>query len=678
LSDGGNISGANTRILTFSGVTTANAGIYSVVVSNALGSAHSADATLSVTSSPPLIVTQPTNVTVSPGGTAVFAVNAIGNQPLSYQWRSNGLNITDGGKISGSSSSVLTILNATENFSAAYSALVTNALGSVPSTGAVLSVIPVSAPGTRLSTLYSFTRPKDGGAPNALTLGTNGILYGTTQSRGRYFAGTVFTVSTNGAVAAPLATFTGTNGSHPSSLTLGTDGNFYGTTQSGGTNSDGDVNYAGTVFRLSTDGALNDLYSFTGDIDGANPYAPLVQASNGNFYGATTEAGSVGYGTLFSISPVGAFNALYSFTNGSDGTGPLAALIQATDGNLYGVTGGGGAANLGSIFRVSSNGAPVNFYSFPGGQNGSRPNALVQGDDGNFYGTTMASSIGPFQFYGIIFRITLNGQFSILYTLNTADGHYPHAGLIQASDGNFYGTTFNGGAFGSGFGNGTIFRIAPNGAFATLASFDGFNDGLNPSAALVEGPDGALYGTTTAGGWGGQGTVFRLRYTSAPQIIMQPANQTAWPGGAVTFFVTVAGASPFSYQWQRNGTNLANGVGISGATGRILTLTNLTVANAGTYSVVVSNSLGSVAGTGALLTVLFPPAFQTATRSNNTFALSWSATQGQKYQLQFKTNLNSSNWFNLGSAITATGATVTTSDFIGSNSQRFYRVILLP
>jgi uncharacterized repeat protein (TIGR03803 family) len=249
--------------------------------------------------------------------------------------------------------------------------------------------------------------------------------------------------------------------------------------------------------------------------------------------------------------------------------------------------------------------------------------------------------------------------------------------LIQASDGNFYGTTFNGGT-GSAPGNGTIFRIAPNGAFATLVNFDGFNDGAQPASALVEGPDGALYGTTTAGGWGGQGTVFRLAYTPAPQIIMQPANQTVSIGGAATFNVTVAGASPLSYQWRRNGINLSDAANVSGATRRILTLTNLTVANAGTYSVVVSNSLGSATSSGALLTVLFPPSFQTITKSNNSLVLSWSAAQGQKYQLQYKTNLNSTNWFNLGSQITASSGTISASDLIASNSQRFYRVILLP
>ena len=672
LADGANIVGSSTRTLSFNNVTTNNAGIYSLVVTNALGWAQTADATLSVTSSPPLIVTQPTNVTVSPGAMAIFTVNALGNQPLSYQWRSNGFSLTDSGNVSGSSSSTLTILSATERNNAAYSVLVSNALGSLASTNAVLTVIPASAPGTRLTTLYSFTGTNDGGTPNALVVGSNGVLYGTTQLGGAFQRGSVFSINTNLSVTAPLASFTGAEGSFPrAGLVQAIDGQFYGTASSG-------TNSTGNVFRMTSNGTLSSLYSFTGDIDGANPFAPLVQANDGNLYGFTTTAGSNGYGNVFRINPNGAFAPLYSFTNGSDGSAPTAGLIQASDGNLYGVTPSGGSAKKGNIFRLAADGRPVNLYSFSGGQDGYQPNALAQGSDGNFYGTTAHSTIGPFQFYGTIFRITATGQLGTLYTLNSGDGHYPAAGLLQASDGNFYGTTFNGGAFGSGLGNGTVFRIAPNGAFATLASFDGFNGGLNPAAALVQGPDGNLYGTTSAGGWGGRGTVFRLSYTSAPQIITQPANQTVSLGGFATFSVTVAGANPLYYQWQRNGSNVSDGINISGATQRILSLTNLTVANAGTYSVIISNSLGTATSSGALLTVRFPPSFQTVIKSNNAVVLSWSAAQGQKYQLQFKTNLNSTNWFNLGSQITASGSTVSASDLIGSNSQRFYQVILLP
>jgi uncharacterized repeat protein (TIGR03803 family) len=645
-----------------------------VLITNTLGSAQSADVTLSVTASPPIIVTQPTNVIISPGGAAIFAVSAIGNQPLSFQWRSNGFDLVDGGNVSGSSSSALTILSATEGNNATYSVLVSNVLGSVPSTGAVLTVIPASAPGTRLATLYSFSSGTGGSTPNGLALGTNGVIYGTTQFGG---SGTIFNVNTNGTVIAPLVSLSGTNGSLPRAAPVqGADGYLYGTTQFGGSNSEG------CIFRFAYDGTVSSFYSFTGTVDtgypdGAEPYAPLVQGSDGNLYGATTVEGANGFGTLFKINPNGALTTLYSFTNGSDGAGPITGLIQATDGNYYGVT-SGGAAGKGNVFRMNPNGTFVNLYTFSGGQDGSQPNALVQGADGNFYGTATHNTIGPFQFYGTIFRMTPSGQLGTLYTLNTSDGHYPSAGLVQASDGNFYGTTHDGGAFGNGLGNGTIFRIAPNGTFSTLASFDGFNAGLHPAAALVQGPDGALYGTTTTGGWNGHGTVFRLSYTSAPQIIMQPANQTASIGGVAMFSVTVAGANPLSYQWQRNGTILNNGSNVSGVNGRILTLTNVTVADAGNYFVVVTNALGTTTSANGNLTVLFPPSFQTSARSNNTFVLSWSAAQGQRYQLQFKTNLSTTNWFNLGSSITATGGIVTASDLLGGNSQRFYRVILLP
>jgi len=165
-------------------------------------------ASISITSAPiiltvlgaPAITLQPVSQTSIAGSNVTFSIFASGAQPLSYQWRSNGVDITDAGNVSGSTSSILTILNATERNNAAYSVLVTNALGSVPSTGAVLTIIPASAPGTRLMTLYSFTGTNDGGFPNALTVGTNGILYGTTQFRGRFFAGTVFTAGTNGVV----------------------------------------------------------------------------------------------------------------------------------------------------------------------------------------------------------------------------------------------------------------------------------------------------------------------------------------------------------------------------------------------------------------------------------------------------------------------------------------------
>jgi uncharacterized repeat protein (TIGR03803 family) len=303
------------------------------------------------------------------------------------------------------------------------------------------------------------------------------------------------------------------------------------------------------------------------------------------------------------------------------------------------------------------------------------PNTLVYGTDGYLYGTTTHSIIGLFQSYGTIFKMATNSQIVTQYALNFIDGSYPFAGVVQASDGNFYGTTHDGGASG----NGTIFRIFPDGSFTRLVSFDGFNDGAHPAAALVQGPDGALYGTTTTGGWGGRGTVFRLSYTLAPQIITQPVIQTVEIGGVATFYVTVVGASPLHYQWRRFGTNITNGINISGATARILTLSNITVADARSlYSVVVTNALGTATSSGAPLTLLFPPSFLSVAKSNDSVILSWSTVQGQKYQLQRKFDLKSGSWANLGSLRTATGGTLSASDPIGSNSQKFYRVLRVP
>src|SRR5262249_32382605 len=307
-------------------------------------------------SSAPIIVVQPTNVFISIGAAATFTISAIGNLPLAYQWRSNGFNLADSGNFSGSSSSALTIRAAREGNNRTYSVLVSNAVGSALSTGAVLTVSPVSAPGTRLATLYSFAGNNNGGTPNGLVVATNGILYGTTQFGGAANCGTVFSISTNGAVTAPLVSFSGINGLSPrAALIQGADGYFYGTTPSGGTN------FLGNVFRMSSSGTLTNLYSFSGNFDGSNPYAPLLQASNGNFYGFATSGGTNGYGTVFRINSNGTFTALYSFNNGIDDSGPTAGLIQGSDGYFYGVNSGGGFSRMGRVYRLRMPVRPTDF-----------------------------------------------------------------------------------------------------------------------------------------------------------------------------------------------------------------------------------------------------------------------------------------------------------------------------
>ncbi len=688
LTDGAGISGSTNRVLSLLNVTTANSGVYSVLVSNAANSVLSADAALGVIVSPPQIIVQPASQNLLVAGTAVFSVMAIGDLPLSYQWQENGTNLTDGGQFSGSATSTLTISNVLETNDGSYSVIVSNVIAPTDSDDAVLTVFAVSTNGTTMAAVHAFTGGNDGGVPNGLALGANGLLYGTTQNGGLYGDGTIFSLSTNGTLTT-LVSFDGTNGAMPvASLIQGANGLLYGTTELGGSNS------AGTVFSMTPDGTLNSIYSFASTNDSLEPFTALAQDAEGNLYGASSNNTAPTDGNIFKMTPDGLLTNLYSFpsSGGLRGAWPAGALTPGTDGNFYGMTSNGGTYTNGSFFRMTPEGLLTNLYSFTGNADGLFPiGQLALGTDGNFYGVTEYNHIlyhgHAILFYGTVFKITPGGALTTLYSLNGGvdftDGVNPYAGLIQGSDGNFYGTTLtgyyidiNGTIYNSSYG--TVFQVTPSGAFMTLTALNGSDDGASPEAALVEGPDGSLYGTTTTNGPGGQGTIFRITFTSAPQITTQPASQTNVAGGNASFYVTVFGAPPLFYQWQANGTNLTDGGNVTGAAARVLTLNNITPANAATYSVIVSNALGWVTSSGALLTVEVRPVFQSAAQSGGTIAFTWSATPGQIYQVQCTTNLSSSGWTNLGSAVTATNAIMGASDGIGTNGQTFYRVVLVP
>jgi uncharacterized repeat protein (TIGR03803 family) len=557
----------------------------------------------------------------------------------------------------------------TQRSDATYSVIVSNALGAV-SADATLTVFPVSASGTSMLSLYWFTGGADGGVPNGLTLATNGVLYGTTQTGGAYNEGTVFSISTNGALQT-LTSFNSTNGSNPqAALAQGSDGNLYGTTENGGTNA------GGTLFELTLGGALTTLFTFSNQ-NNSNPYTALVQGTNGNFYGATKNASS-GDGNVFEMTPQGALDVVYSFKGGLDGNEPVGALAQGTDGNFYGLTTGDAAHGYGGVFKITPAGAQTNLYSFTGGADGYNAiGALVQGTDGNFYGVTRRNVIDGNIFYGTIFKFSTNGVLTTLYSLNPfvyGDGAYPYAGLIQGADGNFYGTTLT----DDSKGDGTAFRITSAGAFTTLLYFNGSDDGAAPEAALVQDAEGNFYGTTTAGGPYGKGSIFKLSITSAPQITTQPSNQITVAGSDVQFNVAVFGASPLSYQWRLNGGNLTDDGRVSGSATRILTVNDITTNDAGTYSVVVGNPLGSVTSLGAVLIVETPPVFQSVTQTNGTLTFTWRAMSGRTYQVQSTTNLASTIWTNLGGAFTASNSSLNASYGLGSPFQQFYRILLLP
>jgi uncharacterized repeat protein (TIGR03803 family) len=311
--------------------------------------------------------------------------------------------------------------------------------------------------------------------------------------------------------------FNGSNGEDPEYMTAiqGTDGNFYGTTSFGGAHERG-TSLGGTVFKLTPEGQLSTLYNFCAQpscADGELPFAGLVQGADGNFYGTTGGGGTSGFGTVFKVTPVGILTVLHSF-NSTDGAQPRSPLFQATDGNFYGTTSGGGAHSDGTVFKITAAGALTTLYSFCAQKNcadGSAPIAgVVQGTDGNFYGTTGGLDNSD----GTAFKLTAAGALTTLYTFCTVEdldcphGSYPSGGLVQGSDGNFYGTTYYGGP--NGFG--TVFKLTPAGKLTTLHTFVQ-TDGESPFAGLVQGSDGAFYGTTLIGGLTFSGAIYKITST---------------------------------------------------------------------------------------------------------------------------------------------------------------------
>lgn len=324
-----------------------------------------------------------------------------------------------------------------------------------------------------------------------------------------------------------LLNFNGTNGALPESpLVQGLDGNLYGTTYNGGAQG------YGTIFKITAGGTLTTLYSFCAQLlpcpDGYGP-GGVVLATDGNFYGTTgggrkTAGGgpSNGYGTIFKTTPAGILTTLHSFV-GTDGSVPSSSLVQGTSGAFYGTTNEGGigqycsrplGVGCGTLFEITAAGQLTTLYNFcaqTGCSDGIGPSGLIPATDGNFYGTTHNG--GTFG-YGTVFKLTPAGKLTTLHSFDSTDGGIPN-GLVQAIGVNFFGPAEQGGTYGDG----TIFKISAAGQLTTLYSFCVENlpcpDGNSPSA-LVQATNGAFYGTTGSGGSssacgvGGCGTIFRM------------------------------------------------------------------------------------------------------------------------------------------------------------------------
>jgi uncharacterized repeat protein (TIGR03803 family) len=324
-------------------------------------------------------------------------------------------------------------------------------------------------------------------APQLLAQGRDGNLYGTTPYGGA--SGVAFKITPTGTLSI-IHNFEGSNGSRPDSgLAMGTDGNFYGTTLYGGPNN------VGTIFQLTPAGAFTTLYMFTGGSnDGAYPYAPPTLGPDGNFYGVTQAA------TAYKITPAGTFKLLGSIPDRS-----FAPLLLGSDNNFYGTTQHGGKLNLGTVFRMTTAGKVTTIYSFDG-THGSVPiGCLAQGADGAFYGTTSGGGSGS---GGVVFRVTKSGSYKVLHnfpTNSTSDGNNPIAGLVAATDGNFYGNTFAGGSDSLGI----VFKTTTAGKNTVVFNMDQIH-GSDPGTTQVQHTNGSVYGMTGGGGNRNDGVVYSL------------------------------------------------------------------------------------------------------------------------------------------------------------------------
>jgi uncharacterized repeat protein (TIGR03803 family) len=342
-----------------------------------------------------------------------------------------------------------------------------------PGCGTIFKMTPSGT----LTTLYSFCSlpgcPDGRGPVGTLVEGATGDFYGVTGCGDTITAcsnsfGTVFKITPGGGLTT-LYSFCAlancADGEAPGGgLVQARNGNFYGTTALGGAYGQG------TVFEITPAGELTTLYNFcslTNCPDGASPEAPLVQATDGNVYGETYAGGEMGYGSIFKITPAGKLTTLYSFDL-TDGAEPIGGLIQAANGNFYGITVGGGNGDYfcqievgcGTVFEITSAGELTTIHDFCTSitcTDGAQPfGPLVQATDGNFYGTTYGyPASGPVN-EGTAFEITPKARLTTLFTFGDASGFYPTGGLLQATNGTFYGTTLEGGTGGEG----TVFSLS--------------------------------------------------------------------------------------------------------------------------------------------------------------------------------------------------------------------------
>jgi len=354
------------------------------------------------------------------------------------------------------------------------------------------------------TTLYQFTGPGGANPAAGVIQDKQGNLYGTTVFGGSANEGVVYKLSSTENV---VHSFTGTtsDGSFPNTpVTLDSKGNLYGTAVEGGTNG------GGVVFKIDTNGKETILYNFAGGTtDGCAPFQGLIMDKAGTLYGTTASCGAANNGTIFRLTSKGKEKILHSFAGvPSDGASPqFGYLLMDAKGTLYGVTTGGGKADFGVVYKLTKTGKFSILHSFAGGTNdGCTPFGTVAMDKaGNLYGTTEQCGASS---NGAVWKVPKRGKEALKYSFagGASDGQFPIAGVTLDPQGKMYGVTGNGGTSNDGI----IYTLSKAGVLAILHSFDG-SDGAHPWGEVLRNGNGALYGSTNVGGASSFGTVWAFK-----------------------------------------------------------------------------------------------------------------------------------------------------------------------
>ncbi len=512
-------------------------------------------------------------------------------------------------------------------------------------------------------------------------MGNDGAFYGVADS-GSNYAGTVFRVTPQGAFSL-VASFDRVRPDGPSEPLSGYNFNIDGYEPTGlSLGLDGNLYGTATYCGAGSYGTILELVSNSvivplfafGLADGEYPDAGVIQAPDGNFYGAAYYGGVATEGAIFKMDAAGNTSLLYSFTNGLDNEVPDSPLTIGSDGNLYGTT----YSAFGTVFKLTFNGVLTTLHKFTDGTDDSFPLGPLVQDGANLFGATLGGiAADDGSGYGTVFECSTNGVLNTLHTFDFTDGCGPENGIVQASDGNFYGTV----ARGSSNDFGGIFKITPAGSFTSLYAFSNSTDGAFPYGGLTQARDGNLYGTS--GGYYNStfGSVFRISTNGlfTPLYTFTNGVDGSHPGTTLiqAWDGNLYGTTDFTvFQVTTNGvlTVLCNFS--YNLIDSIWPPGPLFQASDGDFYGTAPGGLDQV-GIVFRLAVPMPAVWLSANLQAGQVNFNWRAVSGLQYQPQYTTNLASTNWLNLGTPIGATNGVAGFSDPIATDPQRFYRLLSL-